>query len=236
MSQLSPPLPPPPISPQMQRHKLDTCSLPSPPPLPPHAYLLSPQKSIAASLLTNVTQANCNFNSFGRSNTLDRKPKQSNFNFNKENTVNQINSQHFYNSLERKTLTDNETSNYRLFNGLKPQQFQVNTSPQRNSLNLTLKPPSPQSPSQRASQSNGGPFSKRPLSQDTILENASSLLEFQQRISSTPTSPEHYSSLISGANLKLDLENAKNQIFLLTNQLNTSVSWCLFILDNHKFN
>ena len=86
--------------------------LPPPPPLPQSA----------------------NFNSFGRSNTLDRKPKHFNFksdtpppnnktiNIN-TNSTNRPNSKNnpFYNSLERKTLlTDNSkdtfiSSNYRIF-------------------------------------------------------------------------------------------------------------------------
>ncbi len=211
----SPPLPPPPLSLSNRNYNQTNVNLPSPPPLPC-------QK----------------FNSFGRSNTLDRKSKQSPFNFTE---ISRQSHNPFYNSLERKTLTDSSSessNNYRLFSTMKNQLKQnqqspklvYHGSPQRNSLNLTIKPPSPQTPSHR----NIGEtscFNKRPMSQDTILENTAHLAEFQQRMSSTPTSPEHYGCLSQGqvmssiASLKLELENAKNQIFLLTNQLSTSVSF-----------
>jgi hypothetical protein len=215
---MTPPLPPPPLSPEHKSYATTNLNLPSPPPLPRQ-----------------------NFNTFGRSNTLDRRSKQQHSTFSYAEIPRQSNNS-FYNSLERKTLTDNsnENSNYRLFSTMKaqqkptqhqqPDQILYHGSPQRNSLNLTMKPPSSQTPSQRNVGSTGS-YTKRPLSQDTILENTAHLAEFQQRMSSTPTSPDHYSCLIQGQaaspGIKLELENAKNQIFQLTNQLNTSVSLCL---------
>jgi len=169
--------------------------------------------------------------SFGRSNTQDRKLKQpSNFDSNKSSFNNP-----FYKSIERKTLTDDsdETLNYRLFSKknvqqkLQQKQLLYHGSPQRNSLNFTMKQSDFHASSQR-SMGNSVGFTKRPLSQDTILENTAHLAEFQQKMSSTPNSPDHYSCLVqsqaSSPGLKLELENAKNKIFQLTNQLSKSVS------------
>jgi len=181
-----------------------------------------------------------NLNTFGRSNTLDRKSKQQHSMFSLAKTPRPSKNPH-YSSLERKTLTDSpeDTSNYRLFSTKKTiqeklakhHQLSYHGSPQRNSLNLTMKPPSVQLPDQR---NLSNTFVKRPLGQDTILENTIQLAEFQQRMSSTPTSPDHYGCLLKGQTgspgLKLELENARNQIFQLTNQLSISVSSC-FVFD-----
>lgn len=122
MSQLSPPLPPPPMQQpqlkQQQRNDMSLSSLPSPPPLPTHSLNLqiSPnKKTMTSSLLVNT---NSNLNTFGRSNTLDRKPKHIVADFNEKVT----NYQNFSNSLERKHIVDSD-SNYRLFNTVKTQQI-----------------------------------------------------------------------------------------------------------------
>lgn len=219
----SPPLPPPPAAPKSLTEM--TSCLPSPPPLPPQQQ---------------QNQTRSNFNSFGRSNTLDRRaytPKNHNSTSFKLSDP-KSNIYQNYNSLERKTITDSssntdnqQTNSYRLFNTLN------NT---RNSLNLTLKPPSPnrKSPAINVNTNSAQIFAKRPLSQDTIQENSACLLDFQHKMS-TPTSPDHYNSLAFNNNLQQqqqsspiqlkqqqqELDAARNQILMLSNQLNNSVSF-----------
>ena len=246
-SQFSPSaLPPPPPAPHIQApspiHQLFTemsmspSCLPTPPPLPPHTT-----QSVANNNNTShyAKSTNTSFNTFGRSNTLDRKSFATKTSFKMTDKNDNSSIYQNYNSLERKTITDSDNHNasYRLFNTLNKSG---SLQQQRNSLNLALKPPSPNGPAtQRQSPNSNDVYVKRPLSQDTILENSACLLEFQQKMQSTPTSPDHYSIAFnhlqqqqqhSPGHLKQELDIARNQILILTNQLNKSVSSLSFFL------
>ena len=251
--QFSPPPPPPPNS--FSHHNLNPLSnfsqnsLPSPPPT-----LISPnsaaQQHNSLLLTTSSYQqqaSGLNLNSFGRSNTLDRKLKplltQSSqmplLNTVKTSKlINEANNIHVYsNSLER-NLSFNQQRQFMAKNGpnslnrnnlmfnmtnstFMPQTNgqSVCTSPQRNSLNIPLKT---------------GPFqtNKRPLSQDPMIESNSSFL-----ISSSASSNDIISfntnnistpnqfSLSTIQQLKSELENARARILTLTNQLNNNVNY-----------
>ena len=249
-----PPPPPPPKTPSMSMlNQFGQFNLPSPPALPPPAVsppyptlLLSPKSSqMTSSLLLATTdtpskrlnEMNDNthsthqLNSFGRSNTLDRKPRST---FSYEAATKPAKSRidtppqnsYFSNSLERSQPHGAEYM----------YEYQaaelVCTSPQRNSLNLVLKSPS-SPPTCRVIKTNSV-YTKRPVSQETIMENAAYLVGFQnqpklhlhqhQHTASTPTSPEFIISAEFGTQgLKHELEAATCQIHKLNGQLHASV-------------
>jgi hypothetical protein len=128
----------------------------------------------------------------------------------------------------------------------------VCSSPQRNSLNLILKSPSsPPSTNNINYNTNNvrnckpSNYTKRPLSQDTIMEHSTYLVGLQQQQQqqsqqqqhqqhlnySIPSSPEFLLTTtnrtefnLSSNALTVELENANNKIIVLQNQLDSSVS------------
>ena len=241
----SPPPPPPPTtttSTSFSHHNLQTlsqASLPS----PPQVSLISPST-------TSGCHQSLNLNSFGRSNTLDRKLKplistqMPLLNTGKTSKlINESSSAQFYsNSLER-NLSFNQQRQFAAKNGANtinranlvfsmtnstfmpqncapPATSNVCGSPQRNSLNIPLK----------AAVGSVAPFQKRPLSQDPMSESMA-LMTNSFLISSSASSNDIISynansqfSLAAVQQLKSELENARARILTLTNQLNTNVS------------
>ena len=248
---LPPPPPPPPKTPSLSMlNQFGQFNLPSPPALPPPAVsppyptlLLSPKATqMTSSLLLATTtttpskrlnELNDNthsthqLNSFGRSNTLDRKPR-STFSYETTQAKSRIDTQpqnsYFSNSLER---SQPHGAEHRF-------EYQVAdlvcTSPQRNSLNLVLKSPS-SPPTCRVTKTNSV-YEPKPI---CIMENAAYLVGFQnqpklhqqhhQHTASTPTSPEFIISSEFGTqqSLKHELEAATCQLHKLTGQLHASV-------------
>lgn len=162
-SSISPPLPSPPCLTQPAQNLLD---LPAPPVLqmPTSSHLL----------LAATEKSNClNLNSFGRSNTLDRKLKP----------------------LQQINITSS-------------QQQQ-----QRNSLSLSIQLKSPLNYAN----------SKRPVSQDTILENSNEDKVGQLVNNITPLNCPPTGTLSKIQHLNYELESAKTRVATLSNQLNSSV-------------
>lgn len=136
-----------------------------------------------------------NLNSFGRSNTLDRKLKPLN--------------------------QDVSVSKF------KNNSFKLNADDyreQRNSLNIQLK--SPSSSSYRSSFQNQS--SKRPLSQEPIMEITAEIpidtCEVYSPNLSTECGFNQAGTMSKIQQLSYELENSKNRIISLTNQLNSNVS------------
>ena len=202
----SPPLPPPPPNPSSTNNQ-------------PNLLLLTPSMQPSNLLLKTTTTATTaanptNLNTFGRSNTLDRKMKPSssqspttqqlmlNLNNNNNNTKqhNDINLSTIYsNSLERSY----SQRQYLQSNG-------YSQSPHRNSLSISLRSPTASSK-----------ISHLPC-HEPILENGNYL------ISNSASTNDIISNAGNMQQLKSDLENARNRIITLTNQLNTNVSLLFF--------
>jgi len=199
--------------------------LPSPPLLPPpppnpsssnntHNLLLLTPSMQSSNLLLKTTTSSAtaaainqtNLNTFGRSNTLDRKIKPSSsqpptsqlmLNLNSNNKQqNEINLSTIYsNSLER---------------SYSQRQYLQSTgysqSPQhRNSLSISLRSPTASSK-----------ISHLPC-HEPILENGNYL------VCNSASTNDIISNTGNMQQLKIDLENARNRIITLTNQLSTNV-------------
>lgn len=185
-------------------------SLPSPPPLPSVNYFATSNPSQSSNLLLKTTTTNnTNLNTFGRSNTLDRKIKIPNNNLilnlnnnnnNKQPNSMEYNTNSYSNSLERRMHVNS-----------------YNQSPHRNSLSISLR--SPTSSSSAASSSNKMSNYQTKLSHEPILENE------HFNVTTMPQSNSSNDMMaINNAAIKCELDNARNRILTLTNQLNTNVS------------
>jgi hypothetical protein len=199
--QLSPPLPPHQIFDSVSQH-----SLPSPPPLPSVNYFATSNPSQSSNLLLKTTTTNnTNLNTFGRSNTLDRKIKIPNNNLilnlnnnnnNKQPNSMEYNTNSYSNSLERRMHVNS-----------------YNQSPHRNSLSISLRSPTSSSASNKMSNY------QTKLSHEPILENE------HFNVTTMPQSNSSNDMMaINNAAIKCELDNARNRILTLTNQLNTNVS------------
>lgn len=146
-----------------------------------------------------------NLNSFGRSNTLDRKLKP----LNQDASVPK-----FKNNTFRQNGDDYKE--------------------QRNSLNIQLK--SPSCNSYRSSFQNS---SKRPLSQEPIMEITAEIpIDTCDAFCTNFASNSGFSqtgTISTIQKLSYELENAKNRIISLTNQLNSNVSIFTVAVGNNFF-
>lgn len=171
--------------------------LPSPPP-PSSSDSETKSSSVTDSINhSNMPVNSINLNSFGRSNTLDRKLKPLNQDASK-----------FKNNSFKQNADDYKE--------------------QRNSLNIQLK--SPSSGSYRSSFQNSS--SKRPLSQEPIMEITAEIpIDTCHTYNSNISSEYGFNqagTMSKIQQLSYELENAKNRILSLTNQLNSNVSIFFF--------
>ncbi|CAF0722042.1 unnamed protein product [Brachionus calyciflorus] len=190
----------------------------SPPlPSPPSSIL----KSVTTSSVTNsinqikmpVNSASINLNSFGRSNTLDRKLKNQN-----ESSSSSINKYKINNSYIQVQHQQQQISF---------QNDELHMKDQRNSLNIQLK--SPSSNSYRINNINNCNTtpSKRPLSQEPIMEITTEIHldendNFTNNLNSSIFSFNPSGTMSKMQQVSYELENAKNRILSLTNQLNSN--------------
>ena len=199
-------------------------SLPSPPP-PPQLQQQTPNLLLTPSMQHHQMQQSnlllkttTNLNTFGRSNTLDRKIKQPQLlsNINKPQTKLVNDDQQFNsNSLERnynqrQYLVNNQTVNCTNYS----------QSPHRNSLSISLR--SPTSSSRLMTHHQQQQQSK--MINETINENGSYLMSSSASSNDIISINSNQSSVQQQQQLKIELDNARNRILTLTNQLNTNVS------------
>lgn len=197
-------------------------SLPSPPPPPqlqqqPPNLLLTPSMQHHQMQQSNLLlKTTTNLNTFGRSNTLDRKIKQPQLlsNINKPQTKLVNDDQQFNsNSLERnynqrQYFVNNQTVNCTNYS----------QSPYRNSLSISLRSPTSSSRLMTHHQQQ-----QSKMINETINENGSYLIS-SSASSNDIISINSNQSSVQQQQLKIELDNARNRILTLTNQLNTNVS------------
>lgn len=185
-------------------NKNENLSITSELPSPPCSSELETSSPSATNSINhyNMPVNSINLNSFGRSNTLDRKLKP----LNQDTSVSKFKNNNFRQNVDE-------------------------YKDHRNSLNIQLK--SPSCNSYRSSFQNS---SKRPLSQEPIMEITAEIpIDNCEFIGAnfTPDCGFNQTGTISKIQqLSYELENAKNRIISLTNQLNSNVS--IFYFSRRK--